>query len=265
MDDLSDAGFDVWALDFLGYGDSDRYPAMDAGTATDPPLGRVPEASRQIARAVAFITNRQGVPRLSLIAHSWGTMAAAHFATVEPDRVDRLTLFGPTTRRQGKAPAVPAPAYRDITLPAQWHRFTEDVPAGEPPVLLRRHFDRWGPAYLATDPTSATRTPPSVRTPGGPAADIAAARSGDFPYDPGRILAPTLIVRGEWDSVTTDTDARWLFDALIAAPVKRDVKIGRATHLMHLEEGRYHLYREVRCFLEGEDRPSDPPSETAAH
>src|SRR6185437_7750398 len=107
----------------------------------------------------------QGVPRLSLIAHSWGTLAAGHFATVHPEWVDRLVLFGPITRRQGTAPAVLAPAYRDITLDAQWRRFTEDVPSGEPPVLLRRHFDRWGPVYLATDPASATRTPPSVRTP----------------------------------------------------------------------------------------------------
>ena len=30
MDDLSDAGFDVWALDYLGYGGSDRYPEMSA-------------------------------------------------------------------------------------------------------------------------------------------------------------------------------------------------------------------------------------------
>jgi len=50
----------------------------------------------------------------------------------------------------------------------------------------------------------------------------------------------------------TDSDARWLFDALSNSTVKRDVKISRATHLMHLEEGRYALYREAQTFLEGE-------------
>ena len=29
---------------------------------------------------------------------------------------------------------------------------------------------------------------------------------------------------------------------------KRDVKIGRATHLMHLEENRYALYHEAQTF-----------------
>jgi hypothetical protein len=34
--------------------------------------------------------------------------------------------------------------------------------------------------------------------------------------------------------------------------MRRDVKIGRATHLMHLEENRHALYREAETFLSGE-------------
>ena len=52
----------------------------------------------------------------------------------------------------------------------------------------------------------------------------------------------------------TDADARWLFDALSNSTVKSDVKISRATHLMHLEESRYALYRETQTFLEGETK-----------
>jgi hypothetical protein len=51
----------------------------------------------------------------------------------------------------------------------------------------------------------------------------------------------------------TDQDARWLFDALNGSPVRRDVKISRATHLMHLEESRYALYREAEAFLLARD------------
>jgi hypothetical protein len=57
-------------------------------------------------------------------------------------------------------------------------------------------------------------------------------------------------LRTHRDSLATDVDARWLFDALKASPMIRDVKIGRATHLMHLEENRYALYREAQTFLE---------------
>jgi hypothetical protein len=60
------------------------------------------------------------------------------------------------------------------------------------------------------------------------------------------------IIRGAWDALIPDSDARWLFDAFKAAPSKRDVKISRATHLMHLEAMRHALYRETLAFLEGE-------------
>ena len=49
----------------------------------------------------------------------------------------------------------------------------------------------------------------------------------------------------------TDVDARWLFDALSTSSIRRDIKVGRATHLMHLEENRYALYRETEAFLTG--------------
>ena len=64
-----------------------------------------------------------------------------------------------------------------------------------------------------------------------------------------------MLIRGAWDSYCTDADARWLCDAMAASPLRRDVKIARATHLMHLEENRIALYREAQAFLEAGDQP----------
>jgi esterase/lipase len=61
---------------------------------------------------------------------------------------------------------------------------------------------------------------------------------------------PTLIVRGEWDSVCNDQDAATLL-ASIGTEHKRDCKIERATHLMHLETQRVALYQAVNDFLIG--------------
>ena len=58
----------------------------------------------------------------------------------------------------------------------------------------------------------------------------------------------TDVYRGEWDSMCTDADAAFLLNTL---PNSRDIKIPRATHLMHLEENRYALYREAEAFLKG--------------
>jgi hypothetical protein len=59
------------------------------------------------------------------------------------------------------------------------------------------------------------------------------------------------IIRGAWDGMCTDEDARWLFDSLDGSPLRRDIKIGAATHLVHLEASSYALYREAQTFLEG--------------
>jgi pimeloyl-ACP methyl ester carboxylesterase len=248
-DALSEAGFDVFGLDFLGFGGSGRYPEMAGPPDSAPPPGRAPEAAAQIGRAAAAIRSRLGVERVSLLAHSWGSLAAGLFAGEHPGRVDRLVLFGPIARREGLAAPAPPPAWRAVSNAAQWARFIADVPAGAAPVLSETHFAAWAPAYLASDPASAGREPPGVAVPGGPAADIADAWSGRLAYDPARIVAPVCILRGAWDSLCTDADAAWLFDACAATALKRDVKLSHGTHLMHLEAGREALYQAAITFL----------------
>lgn len=253
-DELCDAGFDVWGLDFYGFGYSARYPEMSQPPESNPPLGQAEEISRQIGCAVRFICAQHAVPKISFIVHSGGTIGTALFAIRTPELVDRLVFFAPIARRESKdATARSFSAWRLISIMDQWQRFTEDVPEGQPSVLSQEHFRDWGERYLKTDEDSGTRSPPSVKTPTGIIHDITRAWQGELAYDPSRVRAPVAIIRGEWNAMCTDADARWLFQALSSSPVKRDVKISRATHLMHLEESRYALYRETQTFLEGEN------------
>lgn len=250
MDDLASNGFNVWALDFVGYGNSERYAAGGDDCVGQLP-GRCKHAIEQIGRAVRFAMDHDATDRISIIAHSWGTMPAARFAGDHPDVIDRLVLFGPIARRDGPKDKEQLPRVRLITVKEQHDRFAGEVPDGYSPVLAKRHFDLWAEAYLASDPESARRNPPAVSVPSGPVADIRDAWSGELPYDPTRIQAPTLIVRGEWDSLCSDSDAHWLFNALTNASRKHDIKIAGATHLMHLEKGRHELHEVTRCFLAG--------------
>jgi pimeloyl-ACP methyl ester carboxylesterase len=250
-DVMARAGFSVWAFDFAGFGGSEAYPERSPGAPSRTPPGRAPEASRQVERAVRAVLAQTGAARVSLIAHSWGTIAAGRFTSEHPDLVDRLVFFGPIVRRETLREVPELADWRLVSIADQHKRFVEDVPAGHPPVLLDRHFAPWAELYLASDPASPTRTPPAVRVPNGPAADILHAWSGRLGYDPRLIRAPTAILRGEWDSLTTDADAAWLLSALGCAPETRDVKIAKGTHLMHLEESRGALYRATIAFLEG--------------
>ena len=249
MDDLSESGLDVWALDFPGYGNSTHYAEMNEPAQSHNALGRAPECARQVASAIEFIRNHQRIERVSIIAHSWGTMTAGIFAGEHPDRVDRLVFFGPIAIRHNGT-SQPSPAWQYITSEYQWDRFQGEVPRGSQAVFPHHEYDPWIAAYLATDPASGQRIPRSVKVPSGPFADIAAAWSGSLPYDASRIITPVLLVRGEWDSVSSETDVNWLFQALTNAPEKEAVTLDRGTHVMHLESGRARLYKVIEGFLQ---------------
>jgi len=254
-DALNQFGFDVWGLDFHGFGHSDRYPEMDQPAAENAPLCIAEDAARQVAAAARFILGHQDLEKLSLISHSWGSMPACRFAAAHQALVDRLVLFAPIAKRGPRRYESPAKfsAWRIVTLEDQWNRFVEDVPAHEPPVLSRVHFEEWGERYLDSDGESCSRNPKGVKTPLGPFSEIIKAWHGQLAFDPREVRCPVAIIRGEWDGLMLDDDARWLFDAFTQAPVKRDIKIGRGTHLMHLESMRFALWRESIAFLCGED------------
>jgi pimeloyl-ACP methyl ester carboxylesterase len=254
-DALCGAGFDVWGLDFQGFGSSEPYPEMDLPASAGPPLCTADDAAIQVEAAVHVILAHQGLDALSLISHSWGSMPAGLFSGRHPSLVDRLVFFAPIVRR---APpryeqAPDFPAWRLVSIEDQWNRFVEDVPPGEPPVLSRDEFEVWAAAYLDSDPNSRSRDPAAVKTPLGPFSEIIKAWHGQLAYDPALIHAPVAIIRGAWDGLVPDEDAQWLFEALTRSTDKRDIKISRGTHLMHLEAMRTALWGESITFLLGND------------
>jgi pimeloyl-ACP methyl ester carboxylesterase len=258
-DALCEAGFDVWGLDFYGFGHSDRYPEMASDAASDaPPLCSAADASHQLKSAVDFILAHEALGSISVISHSWGSMSVGLLAAEHPTMMDRWVLFAPLAQRSARRYENPPafPAWRLVSVEDQWARFTEDLPSNEDPVFSAAEFEGWAQAYLDSDPHSRTRTPPAVATPCGPISEILRAWHGELSYHPAAVAIPACIIRGEWDGLVTDVDSRWLFDALARSPDKRDIKISKGTHLMHLEKMRWALWQESIAFLQG------PPAST---
>jgi len=126
-DELCDAGFHVWAVDFHRFGRlSDPYPEMELPPESIEPLGRAEDASRQLEHAARFICQHRRVGRISIIAHSWGTIVTGRFAGRCPELVDRLVFFGPIARREPAGERQCLPGWRLISLEDQWKRFTRN-------------------------------------------------------------------------------------------------------------------------------------------
>ena len=251
MDHVAGNGYDVYALDFLGYGNSDRYPEMQNSSVTRKPVGRAIEIYKDVDLAVHFITQKTGKNKVYLIAHSWGGSVAVLYATKFPDRIARLVLFAPVTEKQEATIAENIEGSYEAMTPAQRIAAMKNLtPTGEACQLHKEVFETWGHQWLQSDPLAGKFKSDSVRFPSGPVQDLEDLLHGKSYYNPAAIKAPTLIIRGEWDSYPNNNDAETLFKSLANAAEKKYVVIASGTHVMHLEKNRFQLYDEVLHFLQ---------------
>ncbi|HTB88849.1 MAG TPA: alpha/beta fold hydrolase [Steroidobacteraceae bacterium] len=251
MTALAEKGLDVWGLDYYGFGESDRYPEMSQSADSHAPLGRAEECADQVDAVMSFLKQDRHIDRIMLIGDSGGSLVAGVFATRRPNLVSRLILFGPETPYTDGPPTNSVlPAYIFVAPADLWGQFADWAQtAGKPDVLDANAYRAWAETYLHSDPTSATRAPPTVKIPNGRAADTADIERGRFTYDPGAIRAPTLIVMGEFDAIATLPGAEWLLKSLQQAPERRLVVIGHGSHTIQYETERTQLYRVIADFL----------------
>lgn len=255
MDFIAARGFDVWCMDIRGYGRSSRPPEFDAPATDNQPILDAATATRDLAAAAAFIRQRRGLPRLTILAWSWGTILAARHASETPDLVERLVLYAPVWTWQGPDPSPSAPpvAYRSVTAEAALEGWLKAAPENKRASLLPVDWSKqWVDAVWATDPEGARMNPPVVRVPNGPLAEVTETwKSGRPFYDPAPIAAPTQLVVAEWDRTTPPSQALALFPLLANSPGKRLVVLPEGTHSIFLERNREALFTTVQSFLEG--------------
>lgn len=259
---LAGLGFAAYALDLRGFGDSTRPEAGTPRFDAARPFARAAECVADVADALRFLREERGHESVALMGFSWGTVVAGCFAAAHPGAASALVLYAPIHAepnpgwmlllRDPDDPSILSRAYgayRWTTAQALRDRWDSDIPV--PDKAAWRSDEVLAAALegaLASDPESGGRTPPAFRSPNGPFADIFEAFSGRPPYDAGAIREPVLIVRGEGDSTSTDTDARRLLGTL-GSRAKAYRVIVRGSHFALLERSAPALYEACGEFL----------------
>jgi len=253
MDIMAKAGFDIWCVDLLGYGASDRPGELSVPAEDNPPVVDTQDAVADVTKVIDFILDQRGLPRLALIGYSWGTMICGAYSGQQPDKVARLVLYGAAWLGTGRSitTGTPPGAYRLVAADAVVARWCIELDEGQISTLAApAHMRAWADAATATDPEAIRHDPPQLRAPSGVVKDVLAHNANQTPpYDPGAIRAPSMIVVGEWDRETRPEHGREVFARLCNTAERRYVIVGGATHSMLLENRRGELYSIVDGFL----------------
>lgn len=250
IDFMAERGFLACGLDFLGFGTSSRPQALFAPAAGRPPLLRAPEAAREMAIAITYMRRRRGIDEMHVIAHSWGTIAAADFAAHHAGTLTSLTLFGPLVPKPGSKPEDEHVAWWSITAKERLQQlyFKDVLPPGR--VLLEPAVgEKWAQEFAASAPHIAGDPPGEVRIPDGPVADIEAAHADVYPYRPSQVTTPLFFVYGNYDTQVSEREAPAFLARFTSSPLKWQLCIHDGTHVMHLERSRISMYESVLSFI----------------
>lgn len=265
--DLANAGHPVYVMNLRGWEQSTRPASLDQPPEVNPPAVTSEEAVRDIAAVVDEIRQRHQGQAVALVGWATGGHWAGMYTSQNNDSVSHLimlnSLYGvdaPWSLRQAfedeNNPGVydaSGGAYRLNNadgLIAQWSRTipVEDKSQWRDPQVAEAYQE----AALASDPTSETRNPPSVRIPSAYRLESYNLSRGQKYWEAADITVPTLVIRGERDFWSRPADLQALEAELVNAPTVETVTIPDGTHYLFLdrpERGRDRFIQEVISFI----------------
>ncbi len=208
MDAFAAAGWDVFAIDILGYGDSDE-PVGESWS-------RTADAVKDLRAAIEWITAERGVEDVALLGWSWGAQIAGVYSNQYPESVERLLLMGFTWGRGFPKRDAPTTRYRTNTAESAASDFIEGC--YEQDVV-----DEYVRVSLAADPVS----------PNGVLVDF----SLHLPLvDPTALPMPVMLLYGEHEVDSARLDDATAFLNLVGSTGKSLVILEGGGHAVLLEK-----------------------------
>ena len=223
-------GFDVWTMDFEGYGKS----TVTAGNSD------IASGVADLKAAMPVLERETGQRRFSFMGESSGAIRAAAFAVAEPERVAQLVLEAFTYTGKG------SPTLAKRGEQTAFYRTHNRRPRDEKMILSIFTRDRPG--------TSDPRVPAAIAkaemangdsVPTGTYLDMTA----NLPLvDPTKVQCPVLMVRGQYDGISTEEDLLDFF-ARLPTPDKQYAVIPGAAHAVGMSLARADLWHVMLEFL----------------
>jgi alpha-beta hydrolase superfamily lysophospholipase len=231
MNKFAEYGFDVWTMDFEGYG---RSPQGQGNS-------NIADGVEDLKAAVEVVARETGQQRYHFFGESSGALRAGLFAMVYPERVNRLVLAGLTYTGEG------SPTLADRAKQLDFYRTHNRRPRDR--EMIRSIFtrDKAGTSEPAVAEALAdAELPFGESVPTGTYLDMTA----NLPViNPTKIRAPVLIVRGEYDGIATEADLLTFYRQLPNADRQAALLPG-AAHSLVLCTNRHQLWHVTRAFLE---------------
>jgi pimeloyl-ACP methyl ester carboxylesterase len=223
-------GFDVWTMDFEGYGKS----SVTAGNSD------IASGVADLRAAMPVVEHETGLSKFHFMGESSGAIRAGAFAVAEPEQVDRLVLEAFTYTGKG------SPTLAKRGEQTEFYRTHNRRPRNEAMILSIFNRDKPG----TSDPRVAVamakaEMPNGDSVPTGTYLDMTA----NLPLvDPTKVQSPVLMVRGQYDGISTEED---LLDFFTKLPVqdKQYAVIPGAAHAVGLSLARADLWHVVHEFL----------------
>lgn len=223
-------GFDVWTMDFEGYGKS----TVTAGNSD------IASGVADLKAAMPIVQRETGLSKYDFMGESSGAIRAGAFAMAEPERVNRLVLEAFTYTGKG------SPTLAKRGEQTEFYRTHNRRPRGID--MIRSIFTRDKPG--TSDPhvpeaIAKAEMPNGDTVPTGTYLDMTA----NLPLvDPTKVLCPVLMVRGEYDGISTDAD---LLDFFVKLPNadKQYIIIPGAAHAIGMSLTRANLWHVMEEFL----------------
>jgi pimeloyl-ACP methyl ester carboxylesterase len=259
-------GYVVYMFDKRNYGFSTREKAMDQPAKENRPLSRSYLVIRDIGAVVDHILAKHHVQKVTLIGWSWGATTAGYYSSLHSEKVSKLVLYAPAydfpqhtwlgsgsnlqNKRNPYEFNYGMGAYRLFTADASQARWDGEIPVPNKDQYREQEVvDAFHAAALATDATSNTRTPPSIRAPNGVLEDTFMQATGRPIWNASSIYVPVLVIAGEYDTWSYAEDREGLMHDLSNAPLKKHVIIRNATHFVLFEKQRFEFFNEILSFL----------------